>query len=210
MEIIVCAVGVAIISGLLFWYARLLAGRERRLLAGALGIPDFTPTQTLFSPNGRVGLAVDDERKKVCLLTRRRDAVSARVLDYRDLLSCEIFEDHSTVTKTVRSSQITGAVVGGTLLGGVGVIVGGLSGARKARTKVRRIDLRLTVNDSRSPLHDVPLLRAPCKKDGFVYRSAMDKARHWHGAMKVLLEQDDAPRHAASQRVTPRFRQQSD
>lgn len=155
------------------------------------GVPDFSVTQKVIGDDGATGLAIDEQRKKVCLIDHRQRTVSCRVVTYKDLLSSEIFEDGSTVTKTVRSSQLGGALIGGLALGGVGAIIGGLSGKTKTSGKVKRIDLRITVNDTQNPLHDVNFLNVETKQDGIVYQGAMKTARHWHGLVEVLIKRAD-------------------
>lgn len=142
-------------------------------------IDDFSATQKVMGGDGNTGLAIDEQRKKVCLIDNRQQTVSLRVVSYKDLLSSEIFEDGATVTKTVRSSQIGGALIGGLALGGVGAIIGGLSGKTKTSGKVKKFALRLTVNDTKNPLHDV----------NFLYQGT--QARHWHGLVEVLIKRAD-------------------
>jgi hypothetical protein len=117
---------------------------------------------------------------------------SNRVITYQDVLSAEVFEDGIAVTKTVRSSQIGGALVGGFAFGGVGAIVGGLSGKTRTSTqKIQRVALRLIINDTAEPLHEVTFLDTETKKDGILYKTAMEKARHWHGLMEVVIKRAD-------------------
>lgn len=155
-------------------------------------LPDFNPTQQIMGCDGNSGLAVDERRKKLCLITNNGTSVSQRIVYYKDILSVELFEDGTSVTKTVRSSQIGGAVVGGLLLGGVGALVGSLSGKTKTSGKIKRIDLRLIVNDTSTPLHDVAFMNVEGKKDGIIYTQAIQVARRWHGIVEVLIKRANA------------------
>lgn len=67
---------------------------------------------------------------------------------YWDILASEVIEEGGTVTRTQRSSQIAGTLIGGLALGGVGAIIGGLSGTTKT-TKNDMVTplLRVIVND---------------------------------------------------------------
>lgn len=151
-------------------------------------LPDFSPTQKIMGNNGDTGLAIDEERKKVVLIKNGPTGVDLKPITYRDVLSSEIFVDGETVTKTARGSQLGGALIGGLALGGVGAIIGGLSGKTRSSEKVKRVDLRITVNDTKSPLHDINFMDIKGKKDGIIYKSAMDKARYWHGLIAVLIK----------------------
>lgn len=154
-------------------------------------LPDFSPTQRIMGNNGDTGIAIDEERKKVVLIKNGSAGVDLKPITYRDVLSSEIFVDGETITKTARGSQLGGALIGGLALGGVGAIIGGLSGKKRSSEKVKRVDLRITVNDTKSPLHDINFMDIEGKKDGIVYKSAMDQARHWHGLIAVLIKMAD-------------------
>jgi len=155
-------------------------------------LQDFTPTQQVMGVDGKSGIAVDELRKKVCLITNNDNTVSQRIISYCDILSVELFEDGTSVTKTVRSSQVGGAVVGGLILGGVGAVIGGLSGKTETSGKIKRIDLRLIVNDTKAPLHDITFMDMEYKKDGFLYKLSINQARLWHGIIEVLIKRADA------------------
>ena len=154
-------------------------------------IKDFSATQKIMGSDGTTGLAIDEQRKKICLIAHKQQNVTTRVFEYKDLLSSEVFEDGATVTKTVRSSQIGGALIGGVALGGVGAIIGGLSGKTQTSGKVKKVDLRLTINDTNNPLHDINFLGLETKKDGFIYKQAIQQARHCHGLIEVLIKHAD-------------------
>lgn len=114
------------------------------------------------------------------------------MLSYRDILSSEISEDSVTVTKTARSSQLGGALIGGLALGGTGAIIGGLSGKITSSNKVSKINVSITVNRTRNPLRNISFMNVECEKDKFIYKNAMKQAQHWHALMVVLIKQADS------------------
>lgn len=57
--------------------------------------------------------------------------------------------------------------------------------------------LRLTINDTTTPLHEIKFLRVPCGKGGITYTTAMDLARHWRGVLEVLMARSDLGRARA-------------
>lgn len=87
---------------------------------------------------------------------------------------------------------MAGVAVGGLLLGGVGALVGGLSGKTETSEKIKRTDLRLIVNDTNTPLHDVAFIDNEVKKDGIIYIQTIQAARRWHGILEVLLKRADS------------------
>lgn len=158
-----------------------------------IGIEDFTTSQKVMGYDNNTGIAIDEQRKKVCLIDHDLlQNVISRIVDYKDLLSCELFEDGITITKTVRSSQLGGALIGGIALGGVGAIIGGLSGKTLSFDKVNRVDLRLIINDTKNPLHDINFMNIETKKDSLIYKYSIQQARHWHGLIEVLIRRADS------------------
>jgi len=190
-----------LLAGLLFFIVILVVivvaqkeavSNKKEAMEGILTyLPGFSPTQKVMGNNGDTGLAVDEKQKKVVLMNNGAAGVALKTITYRDILSSEIFVDGETVTKTARGSQLGGALIGGLSLGGVGAIIGGLSGKTRSYENVKRVDLRITVNDTKKPLHDINFMDVEGKKDDFVYKSAMEKARHWHGLVAVLIRRAD-------------------
>jgi hypothetical protein len=165
-------------------------------------LSDFTSTQKILGDDGKTGLAIDEKRKKIGLITQNH----IDVISYSDILSSEIFEDGDTITRSSRTSQVGGALLGGLVLGGVGAIIGGLSGRKTSSKKVNRIDLRLTVNRTQSPIHDINFYNGLCKRTDSIYKKTIDQVRHWHGLIDVLIriaDRDDQAKEneASSSRV---------
>lgn len=184
--IVVVGVGVGIAQ------AVAVSNKKKAMEEKLESLPEFSPTQKVMGNNGNTGIAVDEERKKIVLIKNGPSGVDPKPITYRDVLSSEIFVDGETVTKTARGSQLGGALIGGLALGGVGAIIGGLSGKTRSSEKVKRVDLRVTVNDTKSPLHDINFMDVEGKKDGVIYKSAMEQARHWHGLIAVLIKMADS------------------
>lgn len=194
--IVVTIVAIAII------HMMITSSKKKAMDDHLILIEDFSATQKVMGIDGKTGIALDEQSKKICLVANTHNIVTTRVFTYNDLLSSEIFEDGTTITKTVRTSQIGGALIGGLALGGVGAIIGGLSGKSQTSDKVKRVDFRLTVNDTKSPLHDVNFLNLETKKDGFLYKQAIQQARHWHGLIEVLVKRADLEDRAANANAT--------
>lgn len=131
--------------------------------------------------------------KKIVLIKNGPNGVDLKPITYRDLLSSEISVDGETVTKTSRGSQLGGALIGGLALGGVGAVIGGLSGAKKSSETVKKIDLRVSINDPKSPLHDINFKDPESESNGIKnpHESPMDQARHWHGLIGILIKLAD-------------------
>lgn len=169
---------------------RLASGDKKRSITSRFeSISNFAPTHSFTATDGNSGIAIDHDRKKVCLLTYRDGSIVDRVVSYKDILSVEVYEDGKSVTKTSRTSQLGGVAIGAVALGGVGAIIGGLSGKTTSSKKTEHVELRLMINDSREPLHDIVFLH---NKEGLLdSKQAILKARTWHGRLEVLIKEAD-------------------
>lgn len=162
-------------------------------LAGHLAtLPNFTPSQQLIAVDGQSGIAIDESRGEICLIKYGATGIDCRVIPYSDVFAVEIFQDGKSVTRTIRASQIGGAVMGGVALGGAGAMIGGLSGSTTTSETIIRIDLRLVVNDIDAPLHDITLMSSESEKGGYMYAQAMKVARRWKAIMEVVIRRSDA------------------
>ena len=162
----------------------------------------FSFTQKILSVDGNTALAIDNNEGLICLITRKQssrvfitppEAAKVLLIYSCDLVSAELFEDGSTISKTSRMSQAGGLLVGGLLLGPAGALIGGLTGKTVTSAgNVKRIDLRLVINDTKRPIYDINFLDSETKKDSFTYKNAVKLSRHWHGVMEVLIRRADA------------------
>ena len=154
---------------------------------------DFSDSQRVFSVDRRTGILIDEKRKKLGLFTKAGDSYHINVIPYRDVLCSEVFEDGLSVTSTNRGSQVGGALIGGLALGGVGAIIGGLSGKTTSKNTIQRIDVRITINSTSSPIFDLNFLNesAGVGKDSEGYKSASNSARRWQGVLSAVIRQAD-------------------
>jgi hypothetical protein len=163
--------------------------KRRKVLADALNsVPGFSVSQHFAATDGSQCIAIDEAAGLICFIRSVGGAPIPRVFAAKDVLSSEIFEDGDTVTKSVRSSQVAGALVGGVLLGGAGVLIGALSGKKRSQSKVNAITLRVTVNDTRTPVQEVRFLFRETSRDGILYQSASKLALHWQALMDILIK----------------------
>ncbi len=179
----------------IFLYVSAARGARRAREAALKSLSGFTATKMVMGDDGLTGLAMDEDRQLICLISSDLLSPGPRleVISPEDVLSAEVFEDGDSVTRVSRAGQAGGALLGGVALGGVGAIVGGLSAKQVSSDRARRIELRLTVNRMDAPVHDIVFLRHETKKGGFVYNTSMKQARHWQGMLEVMLKRLDVP-----------------
>lgn len=154
-------------------------------------------------------VGLDENNRKVCFLDSDSEMnlkdlnyfsvltdniqYSARTFHYKDILESEVIIDGETVTKTSRSSQIGGAILGGILAGGVGAVIGGLSGKTASKEKVKTIQLKVIVNDTKKPLQIIPFLNEPNSIDrsSQKFTKANKEVMHWHSLFRVIIDMAD-------------------
>lgn len=117
--------------------------------------------------------------------------------DFDDIIESEVIIDNHTITKTARGSQIGGAVVGGVLLGGIGAIIGGLSGTKGSFDQVKHMDIKLTVNNLETPIIKINFLDGQDRKhnklkqgyhkNSLDYQNAVKEIEKWQGMFEVIL-----------------------
>lgn len=154
----------------------------------------------LVSFDKRAGIAIGHDAKSICLAGG--NWINAEVFDVAEVFAAELYIDGECETSTSRSSQIAGAAVGGLLLGGVGMIIGGLSGKKKTNRKVSSIEIRVTVDDVNNPLHDVQLLSREISRNSPEAKRIMEEARLFHAHLDVMIKgADQASRNAERRRL---------
>ena len=156
-------------------------------------LENFEVSKGMISNDLKNGIAIDNKKNKFCILKNNDGNINTTIYTYKDLLESEILEDGQGTTKTSRGSQIGGVLIGGLVLGGVGAIIGGLSGKKTHIDKVNSIDLKVIVNDTNSPMIILNFFKS---KDGEekstpTYKSNIREIREWNSLLSVLIKKAD-------------------
>jgi len=166
-------------------------------LAGILSVVHQTPTVfKYYSQDKTVGIAVDGEAGQVMFAVRDDDLkVSMRRYPFSDILAVDLLQDGSSIsrTQTNRLNQLGGVLVGGVLLGGIGVLVGGLTGGSKTKTTdvIERIDMVVTVNDAERPSYVINFYRRSWADLAGNVKTGAEEAREWVARIKVVMHAED-------------------
>jgi hypothetical protein len=161
-------------------------------------VDNFIASQVVFSVNNKTAIAIDSTSNKICLLsnpsgifpcdTRR---VQKIIVSYKDILEVSFYEDGNSITKTSRTSQVAGAVVGNVLLGGAGLIIGAFTGSKKTSNTIQSLEIRMTVNDMQLPFWAFAFLRTETQKNNVNYKVATEEANKLLSLVKVLMNKAD-------------------
>ncbi len=149
--------------------------------------------------NFYIGVNHKDKEFKIYLDDSRSPNVDSgysyytKMIDFKDVVSVEIIEDNMTISKTNRKSQLIGAGVGGVLAGGVGAIIGGMSGKSSSTNEVQNVTLRLIVNSFNKSVYDIPFLQLKdsIKKTDSEYKNAIDSAYRWHNVISKIIKDEE-------------------
>lgn len=110
--------------------------------------------------------------------------VNAKVHDFKEIIEYELLEDGESVTK----GGLGRAVVGGVLLGGVGAIVGGVTGRKKTNSIINSLKIKITLDDSSNPVAYINLINSPVKSKSIVYKTAYSEAQEILSILKIITE----------------------
>jgi hypothetical protein len=186
------------------------ADKDTKLNDVIKSMGDFSVKHFFLSPDHNTYIGVDEINKTICIVENLlshniKHTSSGAIHDsnnykyqgkaykYSEILQSEIVEDGESITKTSRVSQIGGALIGGAVAGGIGAIVGGLSGTKKTTDSVRKITLQIIVDDISKPIRTITFLNKSytLKKASVEYKEAYKKANHWHNLISVIIKKAD-------------------
>lgn len=127
------------------------------------------PKNNAFKPRKKVGkyFQLDDINRKWKAPTTK----SKRAHDYAELVDYSLIEDGNSIT----SGSLGRAIAGGLAFGGLGAVLGGMTGKQKATCS--KLQIMLTVNDIKQPTLFIDLLTYEVKKDSSVYKMYIEQAQ---------------------------------
>lgn len=107
----------------------------------------ITPTNIFKPILENYIFAIDENNRKIAYVSANVN----RVFNYDDIINFELLESGSTVFQKSAMRTIGGALVGDVLAGGIGAIIGGLSGGQRERRKVSSIVIKVLLRDIQAP-----------------------------------------------------------
>ena len=110
-------------------------------------IASRTPLVQTFSPTKKIGsyLQIDD--------THKAFKAGGSIFEFSNLLNFELLEDGETITK----GGLGRAIAGGLLFGGVGAIVGGVTGGKKSKGVCNSMRLKITLRNCHCSMVYIPV-----------------------------------------------------
>ncbi len=138
-----------------------------------------------------------DDENELWHVYNMNKKITPIIYKYSDIIEYELIEDGESITK----GGLGRAVAGGLVFGGVGAIVGGVTGGKKTKTLVNNLQIKITIKDINRPVVYVNLITMSVKSSSFLYKYAQDNARKILSTLSVILdnakEQERVPRDNA-------------
>ena len=135
-------------------------------------IEGYFPTKNICD-----SFSVDENKKQF--------KVGRNIFDYSNLLDYELLEDGESITK----GGIGRAAAGGLLFGGVGAIVGGVTGKKKTKSVCDSMKIRITLKNSFTDTAYIYLIIFQTKTDSSKYHIAQSTAQSCISALEIILDE---------------------
>lgn len=110
--------------------------------------------------------------------------INPKVYSYQDVLEYELLEDGESITK----GGLGRAVAGGLLLGGVGAVVGGITGKKKTKTVINSLRIKITVKKLNNPTVYINLISTATKSGSIIYKSSYNLAQEILSVLSIITD----------------------
>lgn len=165
-----------------FWKPKIIKCEDietsliKKEIASVENIKKFTPTKKVS-----MLLYIDETRKLWAIPKGFFTSKIYEVYEYSDILSYEIVEDGNSISK----GGVGRAIMGGILFGGVGAIVGGVTG-HKSKATCTRLEVIIKLNSMSKPLEKITLISTETRKDSLLYSAAIKRAQEIAAILEVM------------------------
>jgi hypothetical protein len=172
--------------------------KENRRKQKQLSLMQAGADECFVSTDDWTFLALNSNASKIII---GRAAVERRYR-FDQIVSVEMSENGGTLTKTNRGSQVVGSALGAVAFGGVGAIIGGLSGSKRSSPLVNSIVLKLIVDDHQHPNYTVTIFnsRKGEKRDSLLVKKAVDSVDRLHARLTLANQVRSEPPSSSSYR----------
>lgn len=142
-----------------------------------------------FTPTKKIGKFIYfDIPKKQWLVPTGMfgDIKKSLVRDFSEIQEYELLENGGTVS----SGGLGRAVVGGVLFGGVGAVVGGVTGKKRGKSTVSSIQIKITTKDIESPVVTIDIYKGgDIKTNSFIYKNFDQQAQEILSVLSIIVKE---------------------
>ncbi|BAK55890.1 hypothetical protein SFBM_0110 [Candidatus Arthromitus sp. SFB-mouse-Japan] len=122
-------------------------------------------------------LEVDEKNKKFLAPLSKR-----KIYDFSQLVDFELLEDGESLAK----GGLGRALVGGALFGGVGAIVGGVTGKRKGKNICNSLRIKITLDDISDPVLYIDFINVRTDTNNPFYKNIFNSAQECLSILQVI------------------------
>lgn len=140
-----------------------------------------------FEATKKIGSYIEfDEQKRLWLIPDgfASKKVNPKIYKFDDIMEYELLENGYSITK----GGVGRAIAGGVLLGGVGAIVGGVTGKKKTKSIINNLKIKITVNEISNPSVYINLIMSPTKDNSFTYKMAYSSAQEILSTLSIITK----------------------
>lgn len=139
----------------------------------------------IFKSTNEIGKYINfDDENELWHVYNVSKKITPIIYKYSDILEYELIEDGDSITK----GGLGSAVAGGLIFGGVGAIVGGVTGGKKTKTLVNNLQIKITIKDINNPIVYINLITTSVKSSSFLYKITQDYAQKILSTLSVILD----------------------
>lgn len=127
----------------------------------------------------------DDVHKKIAIPKTKKGIIEhLNIYSYSDILDFELLEDGHSILK----GGIGKALVGGTLFGEVGAIVGGSTGKKVSKETCTKMQIKIVMNSMIQPVVYMDLITKNTKKDSFLYHFVAPQSQEILALLNIICQ----------------------
>lgn len=133
-----------------------------------------------FEATKKVGnyISIDETKRQFC--------IKKNIYNFSDILNFELIEDGETLSK----GGLGSAAIGGALFGGVGAVVGSMTGTKKTKSICSKLQIKITLRNIENPVIYINLIFADTRKDGILYKSVYSDAQEILSLLQLMTEEN--------------------
>ena len=140
-----------------------------------------------FIPTICLGTIKFNDNKNELMIPQKIGTIQ-EIYQYKDIINFELIEDGKIL---VSKGGLGRAIAGGVLFGGVGAIVGGVTGKRKSTETINKLIVRLTINTPFRPIHrDIIFINSKTNKNSNVYSKEIQEAKDLLAKLEDIKKSD--------------------
>ena len=186
--------------------------RGKSLASKIKGTENFHPSKTINGVDNLYQFSVDNTNKKVLYSTESSNIV----IEYSKIISAQLIEDNTIISSKSVLRTAGGALLGGAIAGGSGMIVGGLSGNTIANKKVSCVKVVIGLRDIDSPSLEINCFDAKTMTierkeisvnsiDAYKYKQGLSDAKNIVSLLSVIIDEvsNDSNKTIEQERIDP-------